>query len=178
MPKKKEHNIPLVGEIDDCGKDIIEKLLEIPQGSHVTLWIDCYGGSSNLAIAVAATLRLRKHKATGIVVGTCDSAALVIFAACAVRKAIPHASFLFHRSQHDQNDPVNPTIATEWARYFAWHECDMDKLTIRLFNGAKVDKVYSQIASWLNGHKYATAKEMADIGLLEIINPFHVPIKE
>ena len=96
--KEKPAEVAVVGELFEEGQaEIIRSLLDVPHGDEVTIYIDCAGGSVYAALAVAALIRIRKLKATAIVIGECSSSAILIFAACPKRFVTPRSAFLFHR---------------------------------------------------------------------------------
>lgn len=62
----------------------------------VTLHVDSNGGSIPAALAMAAALRAHRGGTTAMARGRCESAAMVIFAACRQRIAASDATFLLH----------------------------------------------------------------------------------
>src|SRR5262249_58843304 len=80
--RKQPHEIALIGDVDDWEEEVVKQLLELPAQSECTLYIDSAGGSVYGALAVMTLMRLRKLETTGIVLGECSSATILIFAAC------------------------------------------------------------------------------------------------
>src|SRR5947199_10376154 len=74
--------IAVVGEVDDWEEDVIETLMRQQEGGECVFYIDSTGGSVYGALAVVTLMRRRKLKATGVVLGECSSATLLLFAAC------------------------------------------------------------------------------------------------
>ena len=167
MPKKtraQPKEIPVVGDIEDCEKDVLEALLEVPIGGECIFYIDSEGGSVYGALAILAMIRHRKIQATAIVLGECSSATLLVFAACKKRIVTRQSVFLFHRMHWHSERRINPTEAISWARHFEQIEREMDELLIRLLAPAG-----DKIREWTNSDRYVSGTEMLDAGLAEVL---------
>ena len=154
--------IPVVGDVEDWEKDVLEALLEVPIGGECVFYIDSEGGSVYGALAVLAMVRHREIQATAIVLGECSSATLLIFAACKKRLVTRLSAFLFHRMHWHSERRINPTEAVSWARHFEKIEREMDELLIRLMAPAE-----DKIREWTNSDRYVSGTEMIDAGLAE-----------
>src|SRR5687767_12520025 len=151
-PKKakrsKKDDIPeiaVVGEVyDEVVADVIRDLLEVPEGGEATIYIDSSGGSVYSAMAIATLIRLRKIRATGVVLSECSSAAILIFAACQRRYVTPRSVFLFHRVKWRTEKDMRREEAINWAQHFQWLEIEVDKYQASLF-GTGEDKVHEWI---------------------------------
>ena len=167
MPKKtrtKPSEIPVVGDVEDWEKDVLEKLLEVPIGGECVFYIDSEGGSVYGALAVLAMVRHRELKATAIVLGECSSATLLLFAACEKRLVTRLSVFLFHRMHWHSERRINPTEAISWARHFEQIEREMDELLIRLLAPAG-----EQVRAWTSTVRYVSGAEIIDAGLADAL---------
>lgn len=156
--------IAVIGEVDDWEKDVIEALLEVEPGGECTLYIDSAGGSVYGAIAVLTLMRQRRLKATGVVVGECSSATLLIFAGCVRRQVTRFSAFLFHRMHWESEKRVTSTEALCWAKHFAHLEREMDELLVQLFGQSA-----EQIRAWTVEDRYVLGEEVARAGLAEML---------
>lgn len=156
--------LPLVGAVEDCEKEVMAALLELGPSQECVFYIDCSGGSSYSSMAIATTILYRRIHATGIVVGECSSSALLILAACRKRLTAPYATFFFHPMKWESGEGVDAREAASWGQYFARLEEEFDRLQKRLFgNGAEM---FSQ---FINEYRFLTGREMAATGLVELL---------
>jgi ATP-dependent protease ClpP protease subunit len=162
--RKKTPEIAVIGDVDDWEADVIQALLEVPQGGECTFYIDSAGGSVYGALAVMTLMRHRKVHGTGIVLGECSSAALLLFAACKRRYVTPFSTLFFHRMRWQSEKRVASEEAFLWARHFEEMEKDMDSLQIELFGGAA-----EQIRTWTRDSNYVTGPQMVAAGLAEML---------
>lgn len=168
-PKEEERppEIAVVGEVyDEVVSDVIHALLDIPEGEEATIYIDSSGGSVYSAMAIATLIRLRKIRATGVVLSECSSAAILIFAACQRRYVTPRSVFLFHRVKWRSEKDMRREEAINWAQHFQWLEIEIDKYQASLF-GTGEDKVHE----WIEQGRFVLGTELADLGLAEIVDP-------
>ena len=156
--------IAFVGDLTDQGRDLAEKLLEVPTGGECTLYFDSAGGSSYTAISLMTILNLRNIQATGIVTGECSSAAVWPFAACVKRYVTPYSVLLFHPTRWESEENIGVAEAAEWARHYARFEPEMDRLLCEFFNIAP-----DQLAAWVYPGRYVSGQEMVDAGLAEML---------
>jgi ATP-dependent protease ClpP protease subunit len=162
--KKKAPEIPVVGEVDDWEADVIGRLLEVPAGGECTFYIDSAGGSVYGALAVLTLLRYRRLRATGVVLGECSSAALLLFAGCRRRLVTPYSTLLFHRMRWQSEKRVGSEEAFHWARHFEDLEKEIDDLQARLFRAAE-----EQVRAWTSKGCYVTGRELVEAGLAELL---------
>ena len=163
--------IALVGDLTDHENELADRLLSVPPGGECTLFIDSPGGSPYCAIALTTLIRIRKLRATGIVIGECSSATLWPFAACERRVVTPFSVLLFHPMKWQSEEHVGLAEAAEWARHFGDLERDMDTLLAHLF-GVEPDV----LGKWINPGRYVTGKEFADEGFAELITLSDRPV--
>ncbi len=156
--------IPLVGDLTENEGALTEKLLDVPPGSECVLYIDSPGGSPYCAMHMVGLIRLRGLRATGIVTGECSSAALWPFAACTRRMCTPFSVLLFHPMKWQSEEHVGLAEAREWARHFADLETEMDHLLADLFGVSR-----KQMDEWINPGRYFSGRELAEAGLVELI---------
>lgn len=156
--------IALVGDLTDHESDISDRLLSVPPGGECTIFIDSPGGSPYCAIALTTLIRLRKLRATGIVIGECSSATLWPFAACDRRIVTPYSVLLFHPMKWQSEEHVGLAEAAEWARHFGDLEREMDHLLADMLG---VDPV--ALDKWINPGRYITGREFAEAGFAELM---------
>lgn len=155
------------GDLTDKQHELISALVDVPRGSHGTLWFDSGGGSVYVGLALCSVIRLRGLRVTGVVAGECSSAAILPFAACEQRFVTPHSTLLFHPMRWQSAEDVRLEEATEWARHFKNLEGDLDKLLARL-----LDYPEEKIAEWTNPGRFLTGHELVDAGLAKLIDMF------
>ncbi len=165
---KEDHSreIAVVGDLDECEGDVITRLLELSDGDECTIFIDCGGGRVYSALAIMSLIMLKDLRAKAVVLGACSSAALLILAACRQRFAMPYSVFQFHPVRWESGENVEKMEANEWARHFAWLEQQCDEILAQLL-GIELQ----QIQSWSHGSRYLTGRELAEAGLVQIIDP-------
>jgi ATP-dependent protease ClpP protease subunit len=157
--------IAIVGDLTEQGRELTEKLLEVPIGGECTLYFDCPGGSAYSAISLMTLMILRDLRATGIVTGECSSAALWPLAACVHRVVTPFSVLLFHPMRWQSEEGVHLPEAAEWARHFSELEQGMDGLLARRL-GVSSEKV----AEWMRPGRYVSGAEFAAAGLAELVD--------
>lgn len=162
--RRKIPEIPLVGDVDDWEEDLLKSLLDMKPGAECTLYFDSSGGSVYGAVAITTLLRQRQIQATGIVVGECSSAALLIFSACVKRLVTQYSTFFFHRMRWQSEKRCGAHEASRWARHFEDMERDIDALQEKLF-GTGVE----QLRLWTAGSHYVTGREMVEAGLAQML---------
>jgi ATP-dependent Clp protease, protease subunit len=166
MPKstKRPTEIPLVGEVDDWEEDVIKALLEVPTRGECVFYIDSMGGSVYGALAVTTLIRQRQLRCTGVVLGECSSASLLIFAACQRRLVTRFSTLLFHRMRWQSEKRVAAEEAHHWARHFEEMEREIDTLQARLFG---VDDAV--VREWTAESRYVSGAQFASAGLAELL---------
>ncbi len=161
--RRKPLELALVGDVDDWETDVLKEMLEAKPRGECVLYFDSLGGSVYGALAVTTLMRQRQLQCTGIVLGECSSAALLIFAACQKRMVTRYSTLLFHRMRWQSEKRVGAAEAGLWASHFKGMESDIDELQARLFGAAE-----SQIRDWTAQGRYVNGKELADAGLAEL----------
>jgi ATP-dependent Clp protease protease subunit len=161
---RKVPEIPIIGEVDDWEADVVRALLEIPPGGECVFYIDSAGGSVYGALAVLTLLRHRRLRGTGVVLGECSSAALLLFAACQRRLVSPHSTLLFHRMRWQSDKRVGSEEAYHWAQHFEGLEKELDDLLARLFGTAE-----EEVRTWTRGGHYVTGAQLVAAGLAEML---------
>jgi ATP-dependent protease ClpP protease subunit len=166
MPKSKKRpaEIALVGEVDDWEDDAIKALLEVPTGGECVFYIDSMGGSVYGALAVTTLIRQRRLRCTGVVLGECSSASLLIFAACQRRLVTRFSTLLFHRMRWQSEKRVAAEEAHRWARHFEEMEKEIDSLQARLFGTSD-----AAVREWTAGSHYVSGAQLVSAGLAELI---------
>jgi ATP-dependent protease ClpP protease subunit len=162
--KKPPAEIPLVGEVDDWESDVIKSLLEVPSGGECVFYFDSMGGSVYGALAVTTLIRQRQLRCTGVVLGECSSATLLIFAACQRRLVTRYSTLLFHRMRWQSEKRVASEEAHRWARHFEEMEKEIDALQARLFGIAD-----PAVREWTSGSHYVSGTQLVAAGLAELL---------
>jgi ATP-dependent protease ClpP protease subunit len=160
---KKPVEIALVGDVDTWEADVVKQLVDMKPGRECVFWIDSMGGSVYGALAVTTLMRKRDLQSTGIVLGECSSASLLVFAACQKRMVTRYSTLLFHRMRWQSDKRVAAQEATLWAKHFDNLEREIDDLQIRLFGGAE-----KQVRAWTDKGQYVTGQQIAEAGLAEL----------
>ena len=161
--RKKPLEIALVGEVDDWENDVIKELLEAKPKRECVFFIDSMGGSVYGALAITTLLRQRQFECTGIVLGECSSASLLIFADCQKRLVTRYSTLLFHRMRWQSDKRVGAREASLWSKHFENMEKDIDDLQTRLFGAAQ-----KQVREWTEKGEYVTGLQIAEAGLAEL----------
>jgi ATP-dependent Clp protease protease subunit len=164
--KSESHEIAVVGELDECQPDVVARLLELADGDECTLFIDSGGGRVYSALAIMSLIQLKGLRARAVVLGACSSAAIMVLAACRERFAVPFSVFQFHPVRWESGENVEKTEASEWAKHFTWLEEQCDELMARLLG---VD--LALIQQWCRSSRYLTGRELAESGVLRLIDP-------
>ncbi|MEM7811807.1 MAG: ATP-dependent Clp protease proteolytic subunit [Planctomycetota bacterium] len=159
--------LALCGELNEKESDLHKDLIDVPEGSRGTIYIDSGGGSVYAGMALATLIRLRRLQATAVVVAECSSAAILPFAACQKRLVLPHSTFLFHPGRWSSEEDARLEEAAEWARQFAVQEKMFDEIIARLL-GIPVEK----LRGWTRPGRYLMGVELVDEGLAEMTSIF------
>jgi len=157
-------DIPVIGDVDDWEEDVVKTLLEVPTRGKVTFYIDSAGGSVYSALAVVTLLRHRQIEATGIVLGECSSATLLLFAACKKRLVTPYSTLMFHHMRWQSDKRVGAGEAHLWAKHFEELEETIDQFQARLFGVAE-----EKVREWTKEGRYVTGPQLAAAGLAELL---------
>jgi ATP-dependent protease ClpP protease subunit len=163
--KKRPAEIALVGEVDDWEDDVLKALLDVAPGGECVFYFDSMGGSVYGALAITTLIRRRRLRCTGVVLGECSSACLLIFAACERRQVTRYSTLLFHRMRWQSEKRVGAGEAHHWARHFEEMEKEIDELQARLFGGAD-----AQVREWTTGGHYVSGPQFASTGLAELVD--------
>jgi ATP-dependent protease ClpP protease subunit len=162
--KKRQPEIPVIGEVDDWEGEVIRALLDVPPGGECVFYIDSAGGSVYGALAVLTLLRYRRVTATAVVLGECSSAALLLFAGCQRRLVTPHSILFFHRMRWQSEKRVGAEEAFLWAKHFEEMEKEIDVLQARLFGAAE-----AQVQDWTRTGRYVSGVQVVEAGLAEML---------
>jgi ATP-dependent Clp protease protease subunit len=160
---KKPLEFALVGDVDDWERDVIREILDAKPRRECVFYIDSMGGSVYGALAVTTLMCRRDLQCTGIVLGECSSASLLIFAACRKRLVTRYSTLLFHRMRWQSDKRVEAREAMLWSKHFENMEKEMDDLQVRLFGDAE-----DQVRAWTEKGEYVTGQQIADAGLAEL----------
>lgn len=164
---KSRKNVPeltLVGDVDQWEEDVVKALVEQADRAEVVLYMDSSGGSVYGALAVVTLLRLKRLRATVVVLGECSSAALLIFGAAHRRLVTPYSTLLFHRMRWQSEKNVSAQEAQQWAQHFDALERHLMQLQRRLFGEGE-----AQVQKWTTEGRYVTGAEVAAAGLAELV---------
>jgi ATP-dependent protease ClpP protease subunit len=164
--------VAIAGDLTDKQNDLLDRLLELPQGSRGTIYFDSCGGSAYVGISLAGIIRLRGLRAAGVVLGECSSAALLPFAACSERFVTPHSYLFFHPVRWSSEENVRIEEAAEWTRHFGVLEDEMDRLLAKLF-----EMPLETINSWTRPGRFLSGAEIAQAGLARMVDLFSGDLK-
>jgi ATP-dependent Clp protease protease subunit len=162
--RRKPTEIALIGEVDDWEDDVVKELLELRPGSECTLYFDSMGGSVYGALAIVTLLRRRELQCTGLVLGECSSASLLIFAACHRRLVTRYSTLFFHRMRWQSEKRVGAAEASLWARHFDEMEREIDALQARFFGAGD-----NLVREWTARGQYVTGLDLVAAGLAELV---------
>jgi ATP-dependent Clp protease, protease subunit len=162
--RKRPAEIALIGEVDDWEEDAVKALLDVAPGGECVFYFDSMGGSVYGALALTTLIRNRQLRCTGVVLGECSSASLLVFAACQKRLVTRYSTLLFHRMRWQSDKRVGAEEAHRWAQHFDEMEKEIDELQARLFGSA--DAV---VRAWTAGSHYVTGAQLVAAGLAELI---------
>lgn len=156
--------IAISGDLSEKQSDLVEELLKLEPGSWGTLYFDSPGGNVYAGISLASLIRLRRLKATAVVLGECSSAAILPFAACPERYVLPFSTLFFHPVRSSSEEDVQLEEAAEWARHFAIIEEEMDQLLANFFG-----RTYEDVRGWSRPGRFFTGREVANLGLARLL---------
>lgn len=162
-----KRRLKLVGEIDgEAQEELVAQILYLNAlaSDPITLFIDCDSGNSIATFALANAIRSSPAPVHGIVECTARSGGFDVLQSCAVRKAFPNASLLFHASKIygpriDQKERIQKYLKeqnrlhNERVRYIA-RRTGQDEHTVR---------------EWSLQEREFTAPEAKKVGLLDEI---------
>jgi ATP-dependent Clp protease protease subunit len=114
---------------------------------------------------VTTLVRHRRLRCTGIVLGECSSATLLIFAACQRRLVTRYSTLFFHRMRWQSEKRVGSQEAFLWAKHFDEMEKSIDELQARLFGDGE-----ELIRAWIDRSQYISGAELAAAGLAELFD--------
>lgn len=156
------HVITLLDEVEKCEKEIVETLFSLPDGAPVQIVINSGGGSVYASMGIATALRLKNFKSEAIVLADCSSSALMVFAACPVRRVARHASFLFHPMKWSSEDQSRLHGALSWSEEFT----RISKVTEDwLVDNLPMNR--RTLRNWIRKERYVEAQELFDRGIAE-----------
>lgn len=162
-----EWEIGIFGDLTDKQTELFQQLLEVPRGSHGTIFFDSGGGSIYCGLALASMIKLRGLRAVGVVAGECSSATILPFAACDERFVTAHSTLLFHPIRWQSDEEVRLEEAAEWTRHFKLLEEDMDGLLVKML-GVAPDK----LQSWTRPGRFVSGPEFVAEGLAKMLDLF------
>lgn len=161
--RRKPLELALIGDVDSWENDVIKELLELRPRRDCVLHIDSMGGSVYGALAITTLIRQRDLQCTGVVLGECSSAAILILAACRKRLVTRYSTLLFHGMRWQSEKRVGAREASAWARHFHEMEIEIDQLQGRLFGAAE-----EQVREWTAKGEYVTGLQLVEAGLAEL----------
>jgi ATP-dependent Clp protease, protease subunit len=161
--RRKPLEIALIGEVDEWENDVIKEILTSRPRRECIFYIDSLGGSVYGALAVTTLMRQRQLQCTGIVLGECSSASLLIFAACQKRRVTRFSTLLFHGMRWQSEKRVGSMEAASWAKHFDSMEKEIDHLQARLFGAAE-----EKVRAWTAKGEYISGLELVEAGLAEL----------
>ncbi len=165
--KDQKWEILLAGDFNDQHTELLKAVMDVPRNSQGIIYLDSNGGSVYTAIALCMMIRIRKLRATAIVLGECSSAALLPFAACEERFVTPLSTHLFHPMKWESEENVRLEEAAEWTRHFKEVEQNFEQLLARLLN---LD--LEKLTAWSSPGCFVSGQELVDAGVAKMLDPF------
>jgi len=160
---RKPLELAIVGEVDEWEHDVLKELIGAKPRGECAFYIDSMGGSVYGALAVTTLMRRRQLACTGIVLGECSSASLLIFAACQKRLVTRYSTLLFHRMRWQSDKRIGAREASHWSKHFESMEKEIDELQCRLFGSAD-----EQVRQWTEKGEYVSGQQLVEAGLAEL----------
>lgn len=162
MAKTTIPTITLLDDVEKCEKEVIEALMAIPDGKSARIIINSGGGSVYAALGISTIIRMKNIQAEAVVLADCSSSALLVFAACQVRKVAGHASFLFHPMKWSSEEAARLNGAESWASEFN----RVNRVTENwLVENLPIDR--RLLRRWIKEERYVQASELIDLGVAE-----------
>lgn len=162
MSVKTIPTITLLDDVEKCEKEVTEALLAIPDKKPVKIIINSGGGSVYASLGIATVIKMKQLQAEGIVLADCSSSALLVFAACQVRKVAPHSSFLFHPMKWSSEESSRLSGAESWANEFNRVSSITENWMVEHF---PIER--RLIRRWIKDERYVLASELIDLGIAE-----------
>lgn len=161
---KKSTDIVIVDDLEKCEKDVLDALVQIPDGSACRFIINSGGGSVYSGLGISTLIEMKRLKATAVVLADCSSSSVLIFSTCQERLVAPHASFLFHPMQWSSEERSRLHGALGWAKEFKRiEESCADWICSHLGITSTL------LLRWVKRETYVTAKQLVDLGLASYI---------
>lgn len=163
----------LLDEVEKCEKDLLEGLMNVPEGGSATIVINSGGGSVYSGLGIGTVIRARRLVCTAHVLADCSSSALMVFSACRTRLVAAHASFLFHPVQWSSEDRSRVAGAKSWSAEFERIQgvCEEWLREMLPIDGKVLRK-------WMHDERYVLAPELIklDIAQETTLAPPHVQL--
>lgn len=121
-PPREHTTLLLVGNSDKWRETAYASLLVTQKHGRVTIYMDNQGGDPDVATSVVELMKIRQLKSRCIVLGSCSSAANIIFAGCEERYCLPLSVFYFHPMRMNPLKDLPSKQAPQWAKAFVGHE--------------------------------------------------------
>lgn len=157
--------ITLLEDMEKCEKEVVERLLQVPDQRHVQLFINSGGGSVYASLGITTVMRMKRLQAEAIVLADCSSSAILVFATCQVRRVAPHASFLFHPMKWSSEDQARLPAARSWAAEFQRVNAICEELL-----SSNLGIPLRVIRQWMRDERYILASELIEMGVAEQLN--------
>ncbi|MFH0804347.1 MAG: ATP-dependent Clp protease proteolytic subunit [Candidatus Zambryskibacteria bacterium] len=172
-----KRQILLIGKIDNDAQEIISGYiiyLNSLGSDPISLFIDSTGGFTDAEVGLVDVISISHAPVHGVVTRVAFSAAFGLLQACRVRKAYPHAMFMFHAPRIKEMVVDNEEKLNEDICFFRQlHDEQIESYSKR--SGQPKESWIE----WSRKEKRFTAQEALTLKMIdEIIQPVPLPISD
>jgi ATP-dependent Clp protease protease subunit len=147
---------------DDFMRRFAQLMNQTEIDDDVTLFIDSGGGDTRVSLGIYDLIRACGRNVTGIVTGTAQSGASLIFQACNKRIMAEHSTLMLHSSE------VSVSGSVENAQRLLDDMRRLDKVYYRIYAERTKDNV-EKIANMAHRDVHFSAEGAVEIGLADEI---------
>lgn len=177
--------LSLVGDVKEEKLAELKKLLVMMQlegRKEAKLVIDTNGGEGANALMFADAVALLSLELTGLVVGKCYSAGIIILQACHKRLATPHSRFLIHfgsgsghftyRGDDEEFTRLFQTVLASAKDFLASHVAHIARRS-----GLTSERVLELMRNGDKNDRFLSAAEALEFNFIdEIVTDFKLPL--
>lgn len=165
------------GVVDEASVRALQEHIEGAGDRPIIICIESPGGITQEALKCAYWLqliqRMGRKKITAVAIGSVDSAAIAIYAACERRAAVPEASFLFHRTEMGTDDLQGIRLTASSLGIISSRLGKMDKEFMEIISRAIGGGVSPKwVRDLMNNEITVSAREALPMGFVQEIVAF------
>jgi len=154
----------LSGELDQEKTKEIQLFLEALGRKKGVLYINSEGGDDTQGLAIYDLIRYHQPNLTAVVVGACQSAAILVLLACRTRKAMPNAQIMIHHGTISEIDGMHQREFINYAKQVLRIDKAYEQLIVT--NTKLSRSKYKSLAKF--GH-YFGADEAVKLGFVDSV---------